>query len=148
VGRHRAPDVVFEFEGSLALARLAWATAGELESLMTDRRRRATETLLRWQGGSATEFGDRIEAEARAVAAIAAELRAEAGAWAIEWTHAIDQENYNRYQDACDQVRADTSIWDWGRDALFGEDDLPPQPAPAATPNAPTFAPTRSFAHY
>ena len=75
-------------------------------------------------------------------------LRAEASGWAIEWAKAMDQENFNRYQAACDHVRSSASRWDRIRDSVFGEDDLPDQPSPAAVPTSPRFLPTRRFANY
>ena len=108
----------------------------------------AVAALTDWSGAYGEQFTVRIDHELQGVAIVARQLRDEANGWAIEWKEAIDQENYNRYQAACDRVRDDRGFVDTIGGALFGHDDLPPTPRHAATPQPPTFAATSAFADY
>jgi hypothetical protein len=144
----RAPQVVFDYSGSLDLARQSWRMADQLEQLGRDRGARASAALVGWTGAYADEFVGRVDDEVRTAMAIAGELRAEANGWATEWKKAIDQENYNRYQDACDRARGERSNLDKVVGALFGHDDLPSPPRLADTPASPGFYPTRTVADY
>ena len=77
-----------------------------------------------------------------------AQLRSEAEGWALEWTYAVDQENWHRYQDACDRLRDDRSLLEGVTGFFFGHDDLPPEPRAVATPQPPGFAATARLADY
>jgi hypothetical protein len=144
----RSPQVVFDFTGSLDLARRSWRLADQLEQLGRQRGTRADAALVGWLGPYAFEFIRRIDSETQDAAHLAAQLRAEADGWATEWKKAMDQENYNRYQDACDRARADRDTWDNVKGFFVGHDDLPKPPALAAAPSAPAYTATRQFAHY
>jgi hypothetical protein len=143
-----APKVVFDFAGSLRLARLSWRLADLLDQMARTRGRNAGDALTDWTGGYATEFTVRIDDELVTAARLSEQLRAEAGGWAIEWKQAMDQENYNRYQAACTRVRSRRSGWDNFTGALFGHGDLPSEPDLALTPAAPYYYATRQFADY
>lgn len=140
--------VVFDFDGSLALARMLWTMADELDGLLVTRSSLAETALTDWIGNYANEFSGRIDHEQQAGSMLARQLRAEAGGWAEEWRKAMDQENWNRYAAAVDRVEADRGVLDSIGGFLFGHSDLPPQPSPAAVPVGPGFAATRSFANY
>ena len=143
-----APRVVFDFDGSLRLARLSWHLADLLDQLARRRGDDARAALVDWAGAFADEFVVRIDGELVTAARLSEQLRAEAGGWAIEWKQAMDQENYNRYQAACNRVRQKRSGWDSFTGALFGHDDLPSEPRLAALPAAPDYLATRQFADY
>lgn len=144
----RAPTVVFDFDGALQLARLSWQTASELDALRTARADHAAAALTGWSGAYGVEFVHRIDDEAQTAFIVAEQLRAEANGWAEEWKQAMDQENYNRYQAACDRVRDDRNLVDDVIGFFAGHDDLPDAPALAARPSPPTFSPTRCVADY
>jgi hypothetical protein len=143
----RSPKVVFDWTGALRAARLSWQAADDVERLIGERGRLASDALVNWSGAYATEFAARVDDELQTAAAVAGQLRGEAEGWAIEWKNAMDQENWNRYQAACDRVRDDRGLID---KVMFwqGHDDLPPEPSMAAVPRAPGFVPTRQFANY
>jgi hypothetical protein len=143
-----APKVVFDFPGSLRLARLSWHLADLLDQLARRRSEDARSALTDWTGAYAGEFAVRIDDEIVTAARLSEQLRAEAGGWAMEWKQAMDQENYNRYQAACARVRSRRNGWDNFTGALFGHDDLPSQPDVAPTPVAPDYLATRQFADY
>jgi hypothetical protein len=112
------------------------------------RRDHAGTALTDWSGEYATEFVQRANDEQQTGTTIVSQLRSEAEAWAVEWKHAMDQENWNRYQAKVKQVERDRSLLDDIGGFFFGHDDLPPTPAEAAVPTSPGFWPTRDFAHY
>jgi hypothetical protein len=144
----RAPSVVFDFDGALQLARLSWQTADELDRLRGERCSHAAAALSDWVGAYGIEFTTRIDTEAQTAFVVAEQLRAEANGWAEEWKQAMDQENYNRYQAACDRVRDQRGTLDKIGGFFLGHDDLPSTPKLAARPAPPTFAATRGFANY
>lgn len=143
-----APAVVFDFDGALQLARLSWQTAGELDRLRRERGSQAAAALTGWSGAYGVEFVARVDAETQAASVLAEQLRAEATGWAEEWKQAMDQENYNRYQAACDRVRDDRSFLDGVVGFFGGHDDLPDTPRLATRPAPPSFGATRTFADY
>jgi hypothetical protein len=145
---NRSAPVQFDFDGSLRLARLSWQTADELELTAGGRHDLAVAALTDWSGVYGEQFAGRIDDEMHTTSIVARQLRDEAGGWAIEWKQAMDQANYNRYQDACDRIRDDRGFLDTVGGALFGHDDLPPTPQLADTPQPPSFAATRRFADY
>lgn len=144
----RSPAVVFDFDGALRLARLSWQTADELDRWRAARSSRAATALTGWTGTYATAFVARIDTEVQTALVVAEQLRAEANGWAEEWKQAMDQENFHRYQAACDRVRSRRDLLDDIGGFLFGHDDLPPTPSLAARPAPPSFSPTRAFAEY
>ncbi len=140
--------VVFDFDGSLALARSLWSVADDLDALRVQRGGLADDALVDWLGVFADDFTLRADNEDATATFLVEQLRAEAQGWAVEWQKAMDQENWNRYTLAVERVKADR---DWKDDLggwLFGHDDLPPTPAAAAVPASPSFTATRSFANY
>ena len=141
-------SVVFDFDGSLALARSLYDVAADLEGVSVGRRALAGSALADWRGVYADEFTGRMDHEQRSGAAVAVQLRAEADGWAEEWRKAMDQENWDRYAAAVNRAKWKKGLLDKIGDAFFGDDDLPKTPRPAARPSGPMFAPTRSFADY
>ena len=144
----RSAAVVFDFDGSLQVARLSWQAADELDRLRGERSTLAVDALTDWSGAYGVEFAGRIDDETLSASHLAEQLRGEANGWALEWTKAMDQENYNRYQDACDRAHDDRSVVDSVVGFFTGHDDLPPTPARAGQPQPPSFAATRTFADY
>ena len=142
------PDVRFDFEGSLALARRLWELADQIETQMDARVLLASDALSTWLGAYGTDFAGRIDTEFADIAGIAGQLRAGAYGWAANWKAAMDQQNRVLYARRVKQVESDRSLLDKGIGFFAGHDDLPPEPEPAATPAAPGFRPTRSFVRY
>ncbi len=141
-------SVVFDWGGSLNLARALHSMADELTDLAGSRARLATTALAHWQGTYGEQFVGRIDDEVHTGTRLAAQLRAEAEGWAIEWQKAMDQENWDRYQATKRRVENQRSNWDKLSGWAFGHDDLPNTPSAAARPIAPHFAATRNFADY
>lgn len=142
------PSVVFDFDGSLTLARKLFAMADELDLLLRSRLDLASTALAHWSGEYADDFVERIDTEQSVGVQLVGQLRGEADGWAVEWQRAMDQENWNRYAAAVKRVEHDRSLVDSFVGFFAGHDDLPSQPAPAGVPVAPGFWPTRSFANY
>jgi len=140
--------VVFDFDGSLALARSLWSVADELDGVRATREASAAEALVGWQGVYGDQFVTRVDHEQVSARVVAEQLRGEANGWAEEWRKAIDQVNRDRYAAAVRSVEADRGFWDDVGGFFFGHNDLPSEPSPAATPTPPGFAATRGFANY
>lgn len=140
--------VVFDFDGSLRLARRLWATADDLDAVTRDRQRMAEAALVDWSGAHAEVFALRMDEEAVTTGRLTVQLRGEAEGWADEWRKAIDQENRNRHAAAVRRVESQRGFLDGLVGWIAGHDDLPPEPRAAVRPLAPAFLPTRSFADY
>jgi hypothetical protein len=143
-----ANHVIFDWTGSLLLARRLWEVAERLEALTATRHRQAGNALVDWNGSTAVEFATRVDAECSDCARLSNALREEANGWATEWSKAVDEENWVRYQEACQRVRSQRGAMDKVGGFLFGHDDLPPEPRSARPPSSPGFAPTRKLADY
>ena len=141
-------SVVFDWAGSLNLAKALHAVADELTGLAGSRAGLATTALSHWEGMYGEQFVGRIDDEIQTGTRLAVQLRAEAEGWAIEWQKAMDQENWDRYQAAKSRVENQRSNWDKFSGWALGHDDLPNTPKAAGRPVAPNFAATRSFADY
>lgn len=148
MGKSLGPAVVFDFTGSLELARRLWSMADELDALLGLRRTLGTEALAHWQGVYAVEFVERLDDELTTGSTLVGQLRGEAGGWATEWQKAMDQENWNRYAAAVQRVEDGRGWGDKIGGFFTGHDDLPPTPTGAGLPAASNFLPTRSFANY
>lgn len=144
----RSARVVFDFDGALQVARHSWQTADALDRLAAARRDDAEHAAVGWSGAYGVEFALRVDAELQGAATVAMQLRGEAEGWALEWTYAVEQENWHRYQDACDRVRDDRSLLEGVTGFFFGHDDLPPEPRAVATPQPPGFAATARLVDY
>ena len=70
-----AGDVVFDYDGALALARRLWAFADALQGLMTDRETSAGEALVDWTGPHGETFASRVGTERIDIDAVAASFR-------------------------------------------------------------------------
>ncbi|MGH2719317.1 MAG: hypothetical protein ACRDJU_12155 [Actinomycetota bacterium] len=141
-------DVVFDFEGALALARRLYALADQLASVGATRQRGAEGASVGFVGSYAQAFSGRLATEAANVSAVAAGLRGDAGTLAAMWKTEMDNENrvrYARHVDALKSARSEVSqIEDW----LTGTFHYPPEPAGVALPQPPAFAPTAELVAY
>jgi hypothetical protein len=141
-------DVRFDYDGSLDLARRLWQFADRLDALGGARHRWAVEALVEWEGRFGVEFADRVDVEIGDVGRIGADVRNTALGWAQAWANALNQQNRRLHARAVERTRQQRSNWDKVSGWLTGHDDLPPDPWVRATPTAPYFAPTGSFAIY
>lgn len=142
------PDVRFDWDGSLVLARRLWAFADQLDEVGTTRRDAAGGVLTTWSGVFAGRFAERVEQETTDLARAATHLREGAMAWATAWKVAIDQQNRVFFARACERARADRSLLDRVGGWFTGHDDLPAEPLPREVPLPPHFVPSRGFARY
>ena len=142
------PDVRFDFEGALTLARRLWALGDQVETMMAHRRRLAAGALATWLGVYGRQFGDRVDTESADILRIAGELRAAASGWAACWQQAMDQQNRVLHAREVKRVESARGGWDsfWG--GVFGHDDLPNRPAPVALPAPPRFSATATLTRY
>src|SRR5699024_934588 len=85
--------VVFDYEGSLQLARMLWSLADDLRSEAIEREGAAQVALEKWKGRYAGEFGERNSAETSSRLEVAHQLREDARNWAKAWQAALDQQN-------------------------------------------------------
>lgn len=137
--------IVFDFEGSLQLARMLWSLADDLRSEAAERERNATVASERWRGRYADDFGERMSTETSNRLEIAAQLRDDARNWAKAWQTALDQQNkinrINKVEEVSDSRNLVHKAWD----ATFGEDTSDSKVAPlpeVAVPTPPGFWPT------
>lgn len=138
--------VDFDFDGSLALARMLWDLADELEREHRGRQRQGEVALAKWRGPYARQFAQRQATEEASASNVVAGLQADAEAWAAAWVEAMYQQNKNNRAAKVDQVRDDRGLIEKGWDEYgFGEDDSESKVAAAErppTPQPPSFTPT------
>lgn len=141
-------DVVFDFDGALALARRLYALADELAQVGAARQRGAESASLGFEGSYAQAFSARMGTEKTNVSAVAAGLRGDAEDLATMWKTEMDNENrvrYARHVDALKAARSEVAqIEDW----LTGTFHYPPEPAGVPVPQPPGFAPTAILVSY
>jgi len=116
--------------------------------LMIARLTDAEHALATWLGQFGDEFVGRLDTESGDIAAISADLRVSADAWALAWKDAMDEQNRRLYAREVDRVESSRSGWDnfWG--GIVGHDDLPSVPSPVAVPAGPGYYATASFVRY
>lgn len=149
MGRHAASDVVFDFEGALAVARRLWALADSLDRVMAGRESLAAEALTSWRGNHAVSFAARVGTERVDIDTAAGWLRVGAEEWAAAWKEAMDEQNRALFAREC-QRREDEAEWYESGffGAVLGGPDMPEEPAALAVPTAPGFASTGGFVRY
>jgi hypothetical protein len=144
------PDVVFDYDGALTLARRLWSLAADLAELMTSRSTAATTALTDWRGPYRDQFvDDRRPPEVSTGNAVVAQLRSDAGLWAKAWTDVMDENNRRRWARHHQQVKNDRNWLEQAGDWLGGgfEDDTP-KPQPVDVPASPGFYATGSLVTY
>lgn len=139
------PDVVFDYEGALTMARRLWAFADALGTLMTDRETAADAAMVGWLGPHGTSFVSRVATERTDINAVASSFRDGAHGWAAAWKDAIDQQNRvlqaRRYEYNKDHQGP------LGIGKLDGI-ERPHEPEPRALPSPPEFTATGGFEEY
>jgi len=93
MGDRAAEDVVFDFEGSMELARRLWRSADELEAVGVWRFGAGERALASWRGRYASEFVDRANDESAGTAAVVSGLRSEAMQWVQAWVSSREEQN-------------------------------------------------------
>ena len=141
-------DVRFDYPNSLVLARRLWEVADALDTLAAVRRSAGADALVDWLGPLGGEFAARLDTEAGDLTRLAGELRTAARGWAQAWANALNEQNWRLFARACQVVRSRRSNVDRFVGFFTGHDDLPPEPSARATPTAPRFLPTGTFARY
>ena len=143
-----AADVVFDFEGSLQLARKLWAVADQLEKVRDARVGLAADALVSWTGPHGVDFAGRANLETTQATVAAGQLREGATLWATAWKAAMDEQNWINMQREKQRVKDDRN---WAQDqwaSWTGDDDMPADPAEVTVPSAPSFAATSSLITY
>lgn len=136
-------DVVFDYEGSLALARKLWALADELEQVRTQRIRWADHALESWKGKFAIRFRNRVLGrDSTELTKMVDSLRQGARQWGVAFAKAVDEQNlvlYTRETNRVSVVREERSLLE-DTIALFHDDlKLPRKPEPCTIPSPPGF---------
>ncbi len=137
--------VVFDFDGSLELARQLWSLADDIQSEHSLREADYDTAIAKWEGPYATEFAGRRSDERSSKTNVVSGLRADARAWASAWRDALDQQNKNNRAAKVTEIRDNRAWYEQAWDATFGEDDSDDQVAQVpyvATPVPPQFAAT------
>jgi len=143
--------VVFDFDGSLELARLLWSLADDIQNEHTLREADYETAIAKWEGPYATEFAGRRADERTSKTNVVSGLRADARAWAQAWAAALDQQNKNNRAAKVTEVRNDRGLLERGWDATFGEDDSDSKVDPVpeiAVPLPPSFTATATETTY
>ena len=137
--------VVFDFEGSLDLARKLWALADALETEDRGRQGEYEIAKAKFQGAYADQFVGRRDTERSSASTVIESLRVDARGWASAWAKAKYQQNVNDRVAKVETMRQSRSMWEKFGDAVMGYDDTDDQ-VPAAqsvpTPVPPSFSPT------
>jgi hypothetical protein len=144
MGYSGAGDVPFDFEGVLALCRMLWNLADELDGVETSRLAAATTALTKWEGPFGKEFATRADSENTSATQIVAGLRGDATGWAAAWKTAMDENNRRRWARHHEAWKDDQGFLDH----LFGSEDDTPNPQPVGQPQPPGFAATGSLVNY
>ncbi len=149
--RNLQADVVFDFEGSLRLARRLWRLADEV-TLAAGRRIEAREAAqAAWRGPHAEHFATvRAPNEDASTANVVAALRQEAVGWGVMWAAALNDQNRINWARAVEQEKDHRSTTERFGDFFVGDDSAGqvPEPPPYPAPRPPTFVPTGSLVHY
>jgi hypothetical protein len=140
---HSLPDVRFDFEGALNLARSCWALAGEVSSTQSARVNAAGIAREHWQGTFREHFDHGMATASSDANVLADKLRATATQFALAWVRA-KTEQYNRewYREKERKQREQA----WYQTVWYGAFGDPidygrPKPSPAQ-PVPPSFLPT------
>lgn len=134
-----APDVVFDYEGSLQLARRLWTFADAVESARSVRESDAEGPLKSWLGPLVADFTARMDNESTSLSSAANALRSEATAWGAMWQSAVNEQQRINHARECKRIEEDRSGAAKFFGGLFGHNDLPPAPDPVPTPTGPGF---------
>jgi hypothetical protein len=121
--------VVFDFDGSLELARQLWSLADDIVTEHGLRETDFTTANAKWEGPYGVEFEGRRADERTSKANVVEGLRDDARAWAQAWAAALDQQNKNNRAAEVTRVRNDRNLFEVGWDNTFGEDDSDSQVA-------------------
>lgn len=150
-GPHGGDRVVFDFEGSLELARQLWSLA---EDIVTEHGLRETDFTTanaKWEGPYGVEFEGRRADERTSKVNVVEGLRDDARAWAQAWAAALDQQNKNNRAAEVTRIRDSRNFIEVGWDNTFGEDDSDSQ-VPAVpsieVPSPPLFNATATETTY
>jgi hypothetical protein len=140
-----ASNVVFDYSGSLDLARKLWRFADDLDTARSTRGADAEGALKSWLGPLATDFSTRIDDEETSLRSAAAAVRSEAGAWGDMWASAVNEQQRINHARECKRIEEDRSTVSkiWG--GIVGHDDLPSAPADVSAPSGPGFHVERVF---
>lgn len=129
-------SVVFDFEGSLALARSLWAAADAVEARYATVKPKADEALADWHGPLSGRAAGEWSSYGVASTNLAAQLRSDARSWAAAWARAMHKQNeYRRGQHVLDEWQQNHDDPDWEMPQV-PDATTPPVPAPSQ------FAPT------
>ena len=148
MGLSAAPDVQFDYVGSLLLARKLYALGEEVDEMMSNRTTQSNTALTDWLGPFGREFRERISSERTQATAIASQLREGARQWASRWAEAMNEQNSINHARETKRIEDDRSGWDNFTGDLFGHDDLPPSPNTIDVPTEPNFYATGTLKRY
>jgi hypothetical protein len=145
-------DVVFDFDGSLELARRLWAFADEVAGHMSARAGLAETAGSQWLGPFGEDFVSRRIGEEMSAQSVIETLRSDALGWAIAWKDAMDEQNRRLHFRHVDDLKNDRNWLEKGGDGIAslwgGGFEDPPTPPPVDVPAAPGFGPTASLVRY
>jgi hypothetical protein len=143
-------DIVYDFEGSLRLARRLWSAADALTAGAGRRAEARAAARADWTGPHADRFADRAADEDAGVENVAAALRTEAVAWGSSWASALNDQNRILWARAVERERAERSTMERLGDVFVGDDStaVVPEPQPVAPPRPPGFGPTGGLVVY
>ncbi len=123
--------VVFDYSGSLELARRLVALADQLDDAFLSRRGVFEIALAAWSGPSRDHVANALQHELVRGRQVEVSLRSEADAWARAWARAVDEHNQLMWRSAVDAAAAQ------GSPVPFES-----APLPAQVPVAPAYLPT------
>jgi len=140
-------DLVYDYDGMLALARQLWSLADEVSSAVGARQRLAGPAQAGFAGPYADQFRRRLGDEETNASQLAAALRSDANLCARAWQQAMDEENRRRWARHTQALKRQRNVVQEAWDHFFGT-GFPPEPGPVAQPPPPGFSPTAELVAY
>lgn len=146
-GLHAEADLVFDYDGMLALARRLWSLAEEVAAAMAARQGLARPVQAGFAGAYADQFRARLGEEAANTGRLAAAVRSDAALCAQAWQKAMDEQNRRRWARHVQALKKQRSVVQEAWEHFFGT-GFPPEPAPVPAPQPPSFAPAAELVSY
>jgi hypothetical protein len=142
------PDLRFDYQGILRLARQLWALADTVENVTSGRQTAAQEAAQDFFGAYGDRFRERMNDECSDSKRLVSQLRADAGACAQRWADAMNEESLRLYSRHYDKIKHQRNIVQEAWTTLFGDPDVGYPPAPVSVPRPPMYVPTAELLRY
>jgi len=139
-----APDVAFDFDGALRLARTLYDLSIWLEGALGDRSGAADEASRAWRGPLGDQFRLQAAADDDEGRRLAATLHGASIDWAQVWADAMTEQNRRNRERRVAELAAERNWAEQAVDLVTGQDPAGGVPAAelVARPHSPDYLPT------